>query len=184
MSDLDAAIEHGLRRSAVFNNRGVIHAVSGDSQAEPALADLNQAIKLGPPRAEVYNNRGVVHVSRGELKKAVADLDEAIRIYPEFVIAYANRAITLAQLGELDAALADVQTIVDLAAHPSGGIEVTRLFESSSADTVGIEWITVSETDSESLRGFRDEAARLLRVAEDDAAEEQGTNVTQEKGGR
>ena len=139
LSDLDAAIGHGLRRSAVFNNRAVIHAVSGDSQAEPALADLNHAIKLGPPRAEIYNNRGVVHVSRGELKKAVADLNEAIRIYPEFVIAHANRAITLARLGELDAALADVQTMVDLVAHPSGAIEITQLSERSSTATVGIE---------------------------------------------
>ncbi len=58
--------------------------MSGDSQAELALADLNQAIELGPPRAEIYNNRGVVHVSRGELDQAIADFDEAIRIYPEF----------------------------------------------------------------------------------------------------
>ena len=106
------AIRLNPNYTPAYNDRGLVHLVSGDKKG--AIEDFNQALRINPNYAQAYAGRGIVRYHLGDQKWAIEDFNQALRINPNYAIAYVGRGLVRNDLGDQKGGIEDLQKAADL----------------------------------------------------------------------
>jgi len=87
----------------IYNNIGVVHAVSG--RMDEAEKSYRYALYLNPTVAQTWNNLGSVYLETGkDLQTAEDCFRKSLELDPSFLMAHFNLGVVLAERGQKDAA--------------------------------------------------------------------------------
>lgn len=105
IADYDTAIVLDPRYAVVYNNRGLLFKLKGDTYE--AIRSLTKAITIDSSKALFYVNRGATYADEDSFAQAIADFDHAIRLNNEDYSTYFNRGNVHLKKGDYDHAIAD-----------------------------------------------------------------------------
>ncbi|MGY8769779.1 MAG: tetratricopeptide repeat protein [Pirellulales bacterium] len=111
--DFENAVRLNPKSWKSVHNRGVSHAVIGDSQK--AMADFNTTIQLRPQFANAWFNRAELKYQSGQHVEAIFDYNQAIKLNPKDAAAYNGRGHSRYLAEQYKAALSDYSQAVQLA---------------------------------------------------------------------
>ncbi|PHR93055.1 MAG: hypothetical protein COA78_33160 [Blastopirellula sp.] len=117
--DFENAVRLNPRSWKSVHNRGVSHAVIGDTQK--AMADFNATIRLNSRFANAWYNRAELKYQLGQYTQAISDYSQAIRLDPKDAAAYNGRGHSRYLLEQYKAALSDYSQAVRLAPNQMEG---------------------------------------------------------------
>lgn len=113
VDDLNKAVELGLNKEFVYNNRGVAY-MDGFQMHEMAIDDYNRALALNPNYALAYYNRGNSRRSLNQYNEAISDYNRALELKPNYPEAHNNRGLAYNSLGMYEEAIADYTRSIEL----------------------------------------------------------------------
>jgi tetratricopeptide (TPR) repeat protein len=174
IADETRAIELDPKLKGAYFARGGAYLVEGD--LDRAIADYDQIIQLDPKDARAYGMRGIAHLNSGSLPKALDDLNQSSVLNPKS----ASTALLLdvvVRRSNLPSHLAEAIQQFDMTKWPA---PIIRLF----LDALTPEEVLAAADDADPnkkkgqvceanfysgelalVRGTREEAVRLFRVA-------------------
>jgi tetratricopeptide (TPR) repeat protein len=92
LADCDAALRKGLRNSALYDSRALVHLRQGNF--DKAIADYNSALKLQPKGAVSTYGLGLAEIRKGMKSEGEADIKAALAIDPKAGQMYERVGIT------------------------------------------------------------------------------------------
>ena len=110
---LDKAIEKGENTFEIYRVRSMLHAMTGNIEAE--FRDISKAIELKSTDGAMYEKRAMLRMFlRHDSSLILNDLDLAIANGRKIEKVYSMRAMFRRQKGDIEGALADFQTALGL----------------------------------------------------------------------
>ncbi len=129
------AIDLGMNRAVVYNNRGVAYVDRGE--IETAITDYDRALALDPTYSLAWANRGIAKRMQGDLEAAVADYTEAIRLAPNMTGPYYNRGKAYASMNLPENAIRDYDRAIELEPTFAGAFYHRGLVRQGLGDLAG-----------------------------------------------
>jgi tetratricopeptide (TPR) repeat protein len=177
IADYDEAIRIDPKYVYAYLDRGVASFAKG--QNDRAIVDYTEAIRIDPQSALSYRNRGVAHHYAGAHAKAQADLEAAAKIKPNDAY-IASWLEILAYPANSSGFLAQTVSQLDMSAWP-GPIARFLLGETTQQTLFALAKASDPQKNRnqqceanffvgqfELQKGAKDEARRLLQLAERD----------------
>src|SRR6266568_1422453 len=177
LADYREAIRRSPMDTIAYYNRGKTHSDMGEF--DRAIADYSEVISLDPKDADAYVDRGLAYLFSGSLAGAEADLRQARELAPQD--AYAVLWLDIAERRKnVPHHLEQAIPQLDMSAWPA---PVTRLFLDQATPAGVLAAANDSDPKTKQrqvceanfyggelalLRGEREEAARLFRLAASD----------------
>jgi lipoprotein NlpI len=177
IADYTQAISLDPKFANAFKSRARAFSNKGDN--DRAIADYSQLISINPKSDDAYFNRGRINLYAGSLDNALADFNQASALAPKY--AYAALWLDIvSQRNKLPSRLPQTSSQIDMTAWPA---PVIRLFMGQM--TSGAVLAAADDPDAATkkaqvceanfytgelslLKGEKDEAARLFRLAASD----------------